>query len=176
VNRRPVVALLVGAGLLGAGALSASCGGLGGAADGGGGVEGAATTVVTGELTIGDAYIGSYGAHSGAAYLRISNGGGEDRLTSVTSPDADTVEPMGAMSADGSSTEAGNDLLPQPIPSDGAVVFEPGGAHLMVSDLADPLEPGTAVTLRLTFEHAPAVDVTAEVVDVADIPDLMARS
>jgi copper(I)-binding protein len=133
-----------------------------------------ATTVTSGDLTVSRAFAGSYGATTAAAYLTITNSGAEDALLSVTSPGATAVEPMGGMAADGTGDGVGRAEGGTPIPADGTVAFTPGGTHLMVEGLAAPVAAGDTLRLRLEFEHAPALEVEASVVDVADIPDLMA--
>lgn len=47
------------------------------------------------------------------------------------------------------------------------VAFEPGGYHVMLMDLAAPLEAGDEFELILTFERADPVEVTVEVADDA---------
>ncbi|UDY36536.1 copper chaperone PCu(A)C [Dermatobacter hominis] len=161
-TRRAVVLLATGATLLVVGA----CGN-----------EEAGPTVTTGDLTISRVFAGSYGARTAAAYLEIANSGADDALVAVSSPDAGSVEPMGAMApgttdaADGGGGGADGGTV---VPGGGSIAFTPGGAHLMVEGLRSPLEAGGSLALRLEFERAPAVEVVAEVVDVADIPDLMA--
>lgn len=47
------------------------------------------------------------------------------------------------------------------------VVFEPGGYHVMLLDLADPLETGEEIDVTLEFATADAVTVVAEVAESA---------
>ena len=54
-----------------------------------------------------------------------------------------------------------------PVLAGETVALEPGGYHIMLLDLAEPLEVGTSITLTLTFELFGPVDVTAEVRDAA---------
>ena len=48
-----------------------------------------------------------------------------------------------------------------------AVVFEPGGLHVMLSHLAGPLESGSSFPLTLTFGEAAPLTVTVDVRDEA---------
>ena len=50
-----------------------------------------------------------------------------------------------------------------PLPAGDDVVFEPGGLHVMLEDLAAPLAAGTSFELTLAFEQAPDVDITVDV-------------
>jgi copper(I)-binding protein len=49
------------------------------------------------------------------------------------------------------------------IPAGQSVALEPGGFHIMLLDLAEPLELGQQVDLTLVFENAGEVAVTAEI-------------
>lgn len=49
------------------------------------------------------------------------------------------------------------------VPARGEVVLRPGGLHLMLIGLRQPLAPGDAVDLRLLFDNDSALDLTAEV-------------
>jgi copper(I)-binding protein len=142
------------------------------------GTDGPEPVATTGDLTIRDAFVGTFGATSAALYLVIDNSGEvDDVLVGASSPDAATVAPMGAMAPGSTSPADGAGVVgadATAIPAGGSLGLGPGGAHLMVEGLRAPLEPGDTLRLRLEFEHAPAVDLDAEVVDVADIPDRMA--
>lgn len=54
-----------------------------------------------------------------------------------------------------------------PVPAGESVALEPGGYHIMLMDLAQPLEVGSTIEVTLVFETAGEVVVTAEVRDVA---------
>lgn len=93
------------------------------------------------------------------AYLTLDNHGSmEDRLVSATSPVAKAVTMH--------RTEVDNGVArmrPQEggivIPAHGSARLEPGGLHLMLSGLAQPLSLGQMVPLTLTFEQAGTVTV-----------------
>ena len=53
------------------------------------------------------------------------------------------------------------------LPAGEAVTFEPGGLHVMLVDLAGPLESGSSFELTLTFATAPSKTVTVDVRDEA---------
>ena len=54
-----------------------------------------------------------------------------------------------------------------PLPAGEAVALEPGGYHVMLLDLAGPLEEGDTFTASLTFESGATQDVEVEVRDDA---------
>jgi periplasmic copper chaperone A len=51
------------------------------------------------------------------------------------------------------------------LPAGEAVALEPGGFHVMLLDLAEPLEVGTTIEVTLTFAEAGELVVAAEVRD-----------
>ena len=50
-----------------------------------------------------------------------------------------------------------------PLPAGQAVELKPGGNHIMLLAVAEPLKAGDTVALTLTFASATPVEVTAEV-------------
>ena len=54
-----------------------------------------------------------------------------------------------------------------PLPAGEMVTLEPGGYHVMLLDLADPLEVGDEIELTLDFESADDVTLTVEVAESA---------
>ncbi len=100
-----------------------------------------------------------------AVYLAIENGGADDRLVGAASDVAGSVSMMGRVDAATApdAHAAPTDGVDRPVPS-GTTTFAPGGGHIMLADLARPLEPGDTVRLQLTFERAGRVDVEVEVV------------
>ena len=130
---------------------------------------------------------------AGACYLQIENGSGEaDALVAASVPSSvaaraelhetamaegsdatmgigegsDTTMGMG----EGSGTTMGGTgmMTMTPVdrielPAGETVSLEPGGYHVMLLELAVPLEAGSTVTLTLSFERAPEQTVDAEV-------------
>lgn len=85
-----------------------------------------------------------------------------DRLKAVSSPVAGQgqIHEM-AMTGNVMSMRELPDGLP--LPAGEAVSLRPGGNHLMLIDLRQPLPAGTSVLLTLTFEHAEPLTVRARV-------------
>ena len=86
-----------------------------------------------------------------AAYFTISNAGGTDRLLSVSTPAADASLHSTTMS-DGVMRMRPVDGVE--VPANGSVEFKPGGMHVMLMGLKQPLESGTTLPLDLKFEKA----------------------
>ena len=119
----------------------------------------------TAGVTVGDAWArpAAAGDQPGAAYLTITNGGGQaDTLLGVTSPVAGSVE-MHETAMDSSGMMGMHPVERIDVPSGGVVKLEPGGYHLMLVGLTRELRVGDTVELDLTFEHAGKVTVTADV-------------
>lgn len=97
-----------------------------------------------------------------SAYLGIRNGGvNGDRLVSVSTPVASAVE-MHSMSMDGNVMRMrqidGIDL-----PAGQAVELKPGGLHLMLMGLKQPLAVGSRFEMTLVFEKAGPLKLQVEV-------------
>lgn len=53
------------------------------------------------------------------------------------------------------------------VPAEGSHQLVPGGDHLMLIDITEPLQPGADVDLTVAFEDGSALPVTAQVRDFA---------
>ncbi len=103
------------------------------------------------------------GQANGAAYVTLSTTGTEpDRLTSVSSPAATTAELHTHLMDNGvmrmREVEGGIEVAPG-----SPTVLKPGGLHIMLMGLKEPLKQGASVPLTLTFEKAGQVTVQAPV-------------
>jgi periplasmic copper chaperone A len=102
------------------------------------------------------------GARVGAGYLVIENHGDvQDRLVAAELPVAGRVEIH-------ESTESGGvarmrQVTDVPVSAHGTVELRPGGLHLMLMDLRNPLREGDRLEGVLVFEHAGRVAVQLQV-------------
>ncbi|GAA0647390.1 copper chaperone PCu(A)C [Brevundimonas lenta] len=87
---------------------------------------------------------------------------GDDRLVSIASPVAGRIEIHESKIEGGMMmmTEMANGV---PLPAGQAVELKPGGNHIMLLAVADPLTVGETVPLTLTFASAAPVEVAAPV-------------
>ena len=103
----------------------------------------------------------------GGAFMTIANDGpSADRLTGATSPIAARVE-IHTMSMDGGVMRMrplGDGLA---IPAGGSVSLAPGGFHIMLIGLRQPLAKGKTAPLTLQFARAGKVAVTLMIEPVA---------
>jgi copper(I)-binding protein len=108
-----------------------------------------------GDLAVVDAWARATppGAGVAAAYLTIDNaGGGADRLLGASSDAAGRVE-VHETRRDGEVMRM-RKAEPLDIPAGERVVFGPGGLHVMLMELKEPLRQGDTLSLTLRFEHA----------------------
>lgn len=107
----------------------------------------------------------STGAKVGASYLEIRNTGAQaDRLLGASTAVAKRVE-MHVTQHEGGVARM-RQVQSFEIPAGGRVDLQPGGAHLMLVDIARPLAKGERFAMRLRFERAGEVEVQVEVQDL----------
>ncbi len=99
----------------------------------------------------------------------------------VAAQEETTTTAMGGGMGDGMSDDMGGGMSDDmgggmmtmrevdqiPVPAGESVALKPGSYHIMLLDLAAPLEVGSTVTITLTFEKAGEVVVQAQVRDAA---------
>jgi periplasmic copper chaperone A len=100
------------------------------------------------------------GAQTAAIYVTMASAAG-DRLTGASTPAAQTAE-LHIMTMDNGVMKMrqvdGIDL-----PAGQTVTLKPGGYHIMLTGLAQPLKEGQSFPLTLTFAKAGAQQVTVNV-------------
>jgi copper(I)-binding protein len=101
-------------------------------------------------------------AVAGAAYLSLANSGDTaDKLLAVSGDVSEKVELHTHIMEDNVMMMREVDAIE--IPARGQVQLKPGGLHIMLISLKDPLEPGKTFPLTLTFEKAGAATVNVTV-------------
>lgn len=131
----------------------------------------AAEPITLGDLSIAGAWARTSPmmTSAGAAYFEVTNfGDADDELVSVA------VDASVAAMAELHNTTMGEDGMMTmshvesiPVPAGETVALQPGGYHVMLMELAKPLEKGEGVELTLTFRDAGETVVKAEVRDDA---------
>jgi copper(I)-binding protein len=97
-------------------------------------------------------------------YLTVVNGGDDDAVVGVTSPDAPEAT-LHVTGTDG--TMADTDALE--VPSGGSAVLSPARDHLMLSGLPRDLVEGDSVTVVLELRSGSRLTVVAPVVSFDDL-------
>lgn len=102
------------------------------------------------------------GAKLGVAYMEIRNRGSQpDRLLSGTSGAAQRVE-MHVTQPEGEVMKM-RQLQAFEIPARERYALRPGGSHLMLVELKQPLKKGGRFAMRLRFERAGELEIELEV-------------
>jgi copper(I)-binding protein len=97
-----------------------------------------------------------------AGYMTVVNRGGKpDRLLSAACGCAGMVMVHKTEMSGGMAMMTGEPAVA--IPAHGEVTFKPGGLHLMVMDLKQPLADGTVQDVTLTFERVGKVTAAFKV-------------
>lgn len=97
-----------------------------------------------------------------AAYVTITNSGSNaDRLTAVDAPGAGSVEIHTAGMENGVMRMRRLEGLD--ISASETVAMAPGGYHIMIIDVEEPVQVGSTVPLTLTFETSGNVTIDATV-------------
>jgi copper(I)-binding protein len=113
-------------------------------------------------LQIQDAYARAVppGQHNSAAFLRIHNSSDQKRaLMSAASPVAEVVELHTHTKDQGVMRMRRIERIE--IPAQGTAVLQPGGLHLMLIGLKQPLAADDPLTLRLVFDEDEVIEVNA---------------
>lgn len=119
-------------------------------------------------VTIADQWANSAETGMAAVFGNFTNTGHhEARIVSGSSDAAGRVE-VHEVASDAAGARA---MRPKDggvtIPADGSHALVPGGDHLMLMDLKQPLPPGSEVTVTVEFEDGSTLPVTAQVRDFA---------
>ncbi len=99
------------------------------------------------------------GQDVGAAYVTLTSPAA-DRLTRVATPIG--IAQVHSMTMDGPVMRM-RPVDALPLPAGQPVTLGPDGYHIMLTHLQKPLVAGQSFTMRLTFEHAPPLDVPVRV-------------
>jgi periplasmic copper chaperone A len=119
-------------------------------------------------VTIGDQWASSADMGMAAVFGTLTNTGRhEARVVGGESPLAGRVE-VHEVTPDATGTKV---MRPKeggiPVPAGGSHELVPGGDHIMLMDLKEPLKPGADVDLTVLFEDGSTLPVTAQIRDFA---------
>lgn len=121
-----------------------------------------------GKLTIVDARVrpAPLAGGTGAVYFTVLNGLEQDvQLVSASSPAAEVVETHETTNENGVMKMS---PLPggYPIAAGEALLLQPGGKHIMLIGLVEPLEPGDEVEITVAFDNGESMALTVPVLDM----------
>ena len=101
------------------------------------------------------------GAKTGVVYLTVTDTGAADSLTAVETPVAEMAMLHESKTVNGVSQMRPVDAAP--ISAQAPLKLAPGGFHIMLEGLKQPLKAGESFPVTLTFAQAGAVTATVEV-------------
>lgn len=127
--------------------------------DGGGATPAAASA---GDLSIFEPWVRTTTNDVSAGYLRVENAGPDDTLVSAKTNVSQMVQ-LHEVVTEGATSKMQPKEGGFPVPAQGALELKPGGFHIMLMNLAEPLVEGDSVELELTFEKAGTIKLTAPV-------------
>ncbi len=116
-----------------------------------------------GPIDIGhpSARVTAAGQTIGGGYLKLVNGGADDRLLSATAGVSARVE-LHSMSMEGDVMRM-RQVDAIALPAGKTVELKPGGLHIMFIGLKEPLKSGDKFPMKLRFEKAGEVEVMVNV-------------
>jgi copper(I)-binding protein len=127
---------------------------------------GGAAVAQVGDLVVENAWARESVTPTGAVYLTVRNqGAADDRLIGIATDVADRAELHGSVMQDGVMRM--RPVAAIEVPAGGEAVLAPGGLHVMLIGLQAPLQEGGSFALKLSFETAGEVEVTATIEDIA---------
>lgn len=107
----------------------------------------------SGDVAVADAYVRQPppGARTGAAFFTLKNAGKtEVRLVAAENPASNLTELHNHINEGGVMKM--RQVKDIPVPAGGQAKLEPGGLHVMLIDLKQPLKAGDSVALTLRFD------------------------
>ncbi len=109
------------------------------------------------------------GARTGAVYLTLRGGAGEDRLIGVESPRAERAELHATLTTPEGVMRMERLAEGLALPAGGTAILAPGGAHVMLIGLTGPLEAGGEAPLTLIFESGARLEVEAPILSAREM-------
>lgn len=124
----------------------------------------AADDVMVGDIMIAEPFArASAGrAKNGAAFMTIMNKGGADRLVAA-STDVSMRTELHTHTLDAQGVARMRQVEHVDLPAGETVMLQPGGLHVMMMGLNDPLKQGDSFPLTLTFEKAGEVTFAVKI-------------
>lgn len=119
-------------------------------------------------VTLNDQWASAADAGMAAMFGTFSNTGHHAaHIVAGHSPAAGSVEIHEVVADEGGTKMMRPKSGGLTVPAEGTHELAPGGDHLMLMDLRQPLRPGAEVTLTVVFEDGSELPVTAQIRDFA---------
>ncbi len=119
-----------------------------------------------GKIEVRGAWVRASTNDVAAGYFQVENGGLDDRLVSVTA-NVGTAAQLHETVTEGASSKMQEVTGGVDVPANGELKLAPGGYHLMIMGLKEPLSEGGFVDLVLQFQNAGKIDLKVPVLTSA---------
>jgi copper(I)-binding protein len=116
----------------------------------------------TSKIEIADAWARETPNDVSAVYMVIKNSGAADRLVSAASSKSPNVQ-IHETVTEGSSMRMQEVEGGIEVPANAEVALAPGGYHIMLMNLAEPVKAGETLDIELTFEKAGVMNLDVPV-------------
>lgn len=118
-------------------------------------------TTAAATVTAADPWVKAVDSGMTAAFVTLTNASDSDLvLVSASTPASSMVELHEMTMKNGEMV-----MQPKeggiPVPADDTATLEPGGDHIMLMDVAEPIQPGDVVSLTLSFDDGSTLGVDA---------------
>lgn len=116
------------------------------------------------KITVTEPYgLAAIAGGNGVIYLKLVNeGGSADTLLKVETQAAEAAE-MHETSMEANDVMRMSPLAKVEVPAGETVSLEPGGKHIMLVKLKQPLKAGEKINLTLTFEKSGPLSIEADI-------------
>jgi copper(I)-binding protein len=120
-------------------------------------------------ITVSDArlMLAPVSGNPAALYFEIANNSGREVMIRSASVEGAGMAMLHQTATWNLKTDM-QEVFQQPVPAGETVSFEPGGLHVMVSDLAETITPRSSAEVTLTFVGGDKVSFPAEVRPAGD--------
>lgn len=116
----------------------------------------------SGDIRVVDAWSrAAMAGRNGALFLTVIDKGAADKLVGVSSPVAETAELHESLVDQGIMKM--RKVADLPVSADKPLTLAPGGLHIMLLSLKQPLKEGDEIPVTLVFERAGSVSASATV-------------
>lgn len=119
-------------------------------------------------LVVTDAWVKAADSGMTGAFAELENTSSSDiHIVGASSPNSSVTE-LHEMAGSGGTTMVMQEMADGlTIPAESTHSLEPGGDHLMLMDVTEPIRPGSEVTFVLEFADGTTQEFTAQVRDFA---------
>lgn len=121
-----------------------------------------------GKIAISDAIVRLPAADGrpAAGYFTVDGGAAADRLVSISSPKAATIELHETKMVGGMMSM--QPLTGIDVPAGGKVVFAPGGNHAMLFGIDPAVKAGSTIPLTFTFQNLGTIETQAKTIGAGE--------